>query len=266
MLRRASSRVISMPSAARAIEGIGLDQRELVAAAASGKRARSVRVAVAEQTAARDRVRFADARERRLRGRCHEQPRTTASCGSRAARTAARRRGSGRKARRATASVSTPPSTRSPTGSRIGPEGTPNISTAPRRPAPSDRRGDPVAGPRERRRDRRRERGRGSGRRATGARRRPALRPARGSCCGSMPSAAARQTGKPGSAPIMSAAYARAQSICDRWCATTTLPSRWPPSRRGFSVARCRSPTSRRSASGCSPTGTRRRAVRRTSP
>ena len=38
----------------------------------------------------------------------------------------------------------------------------------------------------------------------------------------------------------------------------STLPDRWPPSRPGSSAARCRSPTSRRSASGCSPTGTPR--------
>ena len=103
---------------------------------------------------------------------------------------------------------------------------------------------------------RRSGRARGCGRRATGARRRSGRRRAREARSGSSAERRARQRANAGSEPIIGAAYAATRRVvADRVRGRYALAS-WPPSRRGSSVARSRSPTSRRSASGCSPTAT----------
>ena len=114
------------------VERLGLDQRQLVAAAGAGERAGSAGVAVAVETATRDSLCLPDALERRLGRRCHQESGDDAARlgGSRTATTSRPSwNGATRRPRRGRLRP------RRPAGSSIGPDGTPNISTASRPPS-----------------------------------------------------------------------------------------------------------------------------------
>ena len=122
------------PIGGERLERLRLDQRQLVAAAATRERAATVEVAVALEPAARDGLGEEDAFERSLRGRCYEQSRDDAArLGGRPYGEATSR--PSWNGAITTPSTSEPPRGSSPAGSSSGPDGTPNIRTTSRCPS-----------------------------------------------------------------------------------------------------------------------------------